>query len=213
MFWQRYSMDSNPLNDTACCCLRLYRLSSRSDSLFVSVLIILTCRNVFVFFFCLPQYCPVPFIRYAFFQITKDMRKTLLVFRTIVIKGFLMIVNRDSQVIFNRSAFYSFVPFFPAWKIHRFSIRGSAHKYIGIFHVFPCIGTIRIKDGGSGRSANIVFRSCSVFLANSLLSLLTMPLDMLSLPSVRSERNFLLLSMEVQQSLFNRKRKALTLPP
>ena len=29
-------MDSNPLNDTACCCLRLYCLSGRSDSLFVA---------------------------------------------------------------------------------------------------------------------------------------------------------------------------------
>lgn len=36
---------------------------------------------------------PVSFIIYAVLQIAKDMRKTLLVLCSIVIKGFLVIVN------------------------------------------------------------------------------------------------------------------------
>ena len=48
--------------------------------------------------------------------------------------------------------------------------------------------------------------------ANSLLSLLIIPLEMFSFPPVRSDRNFLLLSIEAQQSLFNRNRNARMLP-
>lgn len=39
------------------------------------------------------------------------------------------------------------LPLFPACKVHLFSIRSSTHKYISIFPVFPCVGTIRMKDG------------------------------------------------------------------
>lgn len=108
--------------------------------------------------------------------------------------------------------FHLHAPFFTG-KIQGSPFRGGTHEDIGIFpSAFAFVQSV-CMTGERSMSANISLRLFSVLAANSLPSLFTMPFEMLSFPSVRSERNFLLLSMDVQQSLFSRKRNALTLPP
>ena len=108
---------------------------------------------------------------------------------------------------------YPFVPFPVTGKIQRFPVRSRTYKNIHRFSIYFCIGTVRMHDWGKKHFCKKFFRSCSVFAANSWHRLLTIPFEIFSFPSVRSHRNFLLLSMEVQHSLFSRKRNARTLPP
>lgn len=131
----------------------------------VSVLIILTCRNVFVFLFRFLQYCPVAFFippdlfgvrgqplptgrsgsgsfpvpghafpcsrpgQLHYLCCPSDSGGHAQDTPGVVhhsYKGFLMIVNQDSLVIFDRGAFYSFVPFFLRAKYIAFP-SGAAH--------------------------------------------------------------------------------------
>lgn len=69
--------------------------------------------------------------------------------------------------------------------------------YLTVFPIFPGICTVCMHDR---RKQHICadLRSASVFKANSRFSLLIIPLEIFSFPPVRSDRNPLLLSMDVQ---------------
>lgn len=87
----------------------------------------------------------------------------------------------------------------------------------------PCqtFSSLQKDDVTNDERNNLIFeytrlihdlRSASVFKAKSLLSLLTIPFEIFSFPPVRSDRNCLLLSIDVQQSLLRRNRNARMLP-
>ena len=163
------------------------------------------------------MHLPVPgavfFVVHAVFQITQYMCKAFLVAGSILIKGYIMIVDQCPLIVFNNCALYSSVSLFVPGKIEHTAIRNCTYKYIRIFPVCAGIGTVCMHDRGSNMSRKSSLRWDSVFSANDRQRLFIMPFDMFIFPSVRSDKNLRLLSIDVQQPLFSRNRKARKFPP
>ena len=146
------------------------------------------------------------------FQIPQYMGKAFLMICSIIIKSNIVIVHKDPLIILSDRPFYPFMPFFLTGKVQDFSIRYCTDVYMTAFSVSFAFVQSVCMTGESSISAYVALRSGTVFKANSLLSLLIIPLEIFSFPPVRSDRNFLLLSIETQQSLFRRNRNARILP-
>lgn len=159
---------------------------------------------------CTPGF--VFFIFDRILQIPFYVGKTFLMCRTIFIEGFFMIMDNYPAIIFSRSPCYTFMTFFGSCKILGFTIRCCGYETYAFFPFTLAFVQSICITGDSIILLNSSFCSFIVFLANSLLRLLIMPLEILSFPFVRSDRNFCDLSIDTQHSLFNRNRNALTLP-
>lgn len=159
---------------------------------------------------------PVPgavwLVIHTVFKIAQDMGKAFLVVCAIAVKSSVVVMHQDAL---NSSAGVPFTPSCPFFSRTKYREAPSGAAHINTYPLLPFILALVQSvciTGLSSMSANMPLRSCSVFSANSLQRLFIMPLDMLSLPPVKSDRKFLLLSMDMQQSLFSRNRKALMLP-
>ena len=98
------------------------------------------------------MHLPVPgtvlFVVHAVFQITQYMCKAFLVAGSILIKGYIMIVDQCPLIVFNDRALYSIVSLFAPGKIEHTAIRNRTYKYIRIFPVYTGIGTVCMHDKG-----------------------------------------------------------------
>ena len=113
-------------------------------------------------------------------------------------------MDEYSLIVFHNGLFDAFMAFLLAGKVKRFPIWGYTHNYICGLSVNTRICTVRMHDQRNLQSSEKFLLFFFVFSANSFPSPLTMPFEMFSFPSVGSDRNFLLLSMDTQQSLFSR---------
>ena len=96
----------------------------------------------------LPVPCTVFFVVHAVFQITQYMCKAFLVAGSILIKGYIMIVDQCPLIVFNDRALYSIVSLFAPGKIEHTAIRNRTYKYIRTFPVYTGIGTVCMHDRG-----------------------------------------------------------------
>ena len=164
------------------------------------------------------MHLPVPgtvfFVVHAVFQITQYMCKAFLVAGSILIKGYIMIVNQCPLIVSTPCPLFHRVPFLSPGKIEHTAIRNRTYKYIRTFPVYTGIGTVCMHDRGKQHVTEKLFALGILFFsANDWQRLLIMPFDMFIFPSVRSDKNLRLLSIDVQQPLFSRNRKARKFPP
>ena len=112
----------------------------------------------------LPVPCTVFFLVHAVFQITQYMCKAFLVAGSILIKGYIMIVDQCPLIVFNDRALYSIVSLFAPGKIEHTAIRNRTYKYIRTFPVYTGIGTVCMHDRGKQHVAENLFTLGFCFL-------------------------------------------------
>ena len=99
---------------------------------------------------CMHFFIPgtVWFVLYAGFQIPQYMGKAFLMICSIIIKGNIMVMDKDPLIVFCNRTLYSFVSLFLAGKVQGFSVRCCADIYLAALSVFPGICTIRMHNRG-----------------------------------------------------------------
>ena len=88
------------------------------------------------------------FVLYAGFQIPQYMGKAFLMICSIIIKGNIMVMDKDPLIVFCNRTLYSFVSLFLAGKVQGFSVRCCTDIYLAALSVFPGICTICMHNRG-----------------------------------------------------------------
>ena len=104
----------------------------------------ISCTSACIFF--IPG--TVWFVLYAGFQIPQYMGKAFLMICSIIIKGNIMVMDKDPLIVFCNRTLYSFVSLFLAGKVQGFSARCCTDIYLAALSVFPGICTIRMHNRG-----------------------------------------------------------------